>query len=82
MLELSPYFKSIAKRPHMCPECGHRLVLKPLELTWDGAMWKCEECKWFQLELAPEAAKMGQRDETPEKPRARIIKVDIGGGRR
>lgn len=81
-MELSPYFKAISKQPHFCPECGHVLKLNPLELTWDGAMWKCEECKWFQLELAPDAAKMGQRDGKPEKPKARIIKLDFGKGAR
>lgn len=79
MLQLSPYFKAISKTPHFCPECGHVLVLNPLKRTWDGAMWKCERCKWFQLEVAPEAAKMGERG---KEPRARIISVDFGGGRR
>lgn len=77
-LQLSPYFKAISRQPHMCPECGHRLVLKPLELTWDGAVWKCERCKWFQTELAPDSAKMGQRE--PAKPKARIISVDFTKG--
>lgn len=80
MLELSPYFKAISRQPHFCPECGHRLVLRPLELTWDGAVWKCEKCNWFQTELAPESAKLGQR--VAEKPRARIISLDFGGGSR
>lgn len=79
-MELSPYFKSLMRTPKMCPECHAPIRLNPLELTWDGAMWKCDACGWCQLELAPEAAKLGQRE--PEKPRARIISVDFGGGRR
>ena len=79
-MELSPYFKSLTRTPKMCPECHAPIRLNPLELTWDGAMWKCDACGWCQLELAPEAAKLGQRE--PEKPRARIISVDFGGGRR
>ena len=75
MSELSPYFKAISHAPHFCPECGHPLELNPLALTWDGAMWRCGRCKWFQLELAPEAAKLGERK--PEKPGARIIPVDF-----
>jgi len=84
MLQLSPYFKAISRQPHFCPECGFPLKLNPLELTWDGAMWKCERCKWFQLELAPDSAKKGQRDDTrePDKPRARIISVDFASGGR
>ena len=82
-MELSPYFKAIARVPHACPECHHRLRLIPLELTWDGAIWKCDNCKWFYVELAPENAKMGQRDAQPEPPKrtGRIIAVDFGGGR-
>lgn len=76
-MQLSPYFKSISKQPHFCPECGHPLTLNPLKLTWDGAMWKCPNCKWFQLEQAPEAAKLGQREQL--KRGARIISVDFGG---
>jgi len=84
MLQLSPYFKAIARRPHFCPECGGPLKLKPLELTWDGAVWKCEACHWFQLEVAPEAAKLGQRDARGEEPgrRARNVGVDFGRGRK
>lgn len=78
-MELSPYFKSLTRTPKMCPECHAPIRLNPLELTWDGAMWKCDACGWCQLELAPEAAKLGQRE--PEKPRARIIPVDFGSRR-
>lgn len=79
MLELSPYFKSLARVPRICPDCMERkLRLQPLELTWDAAVWRCDGCGWFQTELAPESAKLGQRGE--EKPRARIISVDFAKG--
>ena len=84
MLELSPYFKAISRQPHMCPRCGHRLELRPLELTWDRAVWRCGCCGWFQTVIAPKAAEMGQRDPSPQpapaKPRhcGRIIEVDFG----
>lgn len=89
-MELSPYFKAVARIPHLCPECGHALVLRPLERTWDGAMWKCERCKWFQVETAPEAARMGERTAPAahvtgvEKLAggAKIVAVDFGRGRR
>ena len=82
MLELSPYFKSLARTPHVCPRCRKPVELKSLELTWDGAMWKCDACGWCQLELAPEAAKVGQRGGGQDWPdhRARIIRLDFGGG--
>ena len=82
MLELSPYFKSLARAPHLCPECRAPVKLEPLELTWDVAVWKCDACGWFQLELAPEAAKVGQREARQGQPgaSARIIKLDFGGG--
>lgn len=79
MLELSPYFKAISRQPHLCPECGGRLVLKPLKLTWDGAVWKCERCKWFQAEFAPDSAKLGERG---AKPKARIIRLESMKGSR
>ena len=72
MLELSPYFKSLTRTPHMCPECHKPIRLNPLKRTWDGAMWKCDACGWCQLELAPDSAKLGQRDSEQPK-RARII---------
>lgn len=79
-LELSPYFKSLARVPRVCPSCRkHKLALEPLKLTWDAAVWKCDGCGWFQTELAPEGAKLGER---VAKQRARIISVDFGGGRR
>lgn len=76
MPELSPYFASLARRPRMCPECHGRLGLQALERTWDGAMWRCGRCGWCQLEQAPEAARMGQRE--PEGKGANIIRVDFG----
>lgn len=77
MLELSPYFKSLTRTPKMCPECHAPIRLNPLELTWDGAMWKCDACGWCQLELAPEAAKLG-----PRRARANVIEVDFGKSRK
>lgn len=78
MFELSPYFKSLAATPRVCPRCHARgLRLQPLELTWDAAVWRCDSCKWFQTVLAPESAKLGQRGE----PKARIIPVDFGSRR-
>lgn len=79
-MQLSPYFKSLARTPRICPDCHrHKLALKPLELTWDAAVWKCEGCGWFQTVLAPESAKMGQRDAKPSG--ARIIRFEPKGDR-
>lgn len=57
--ELSPYFKGLARTPHPCPERGAILDLEGLKLSWDGAMWRCPSCGWFQLDVAPEAASLG-----------------------
>ena len=73
---LSPYFRALAREPRICPDClEHRLRLVPLELTWDGAIWKCDGCGWFQLELAPDDAKLGPRglEGAPN-----VIRVDFG----
>lgn len=60
---LSPYFKALARQPHICPRClKHKLRLVSLELTWDGAVWKCDGCGWFQVELAPADAQLGPRE--------------------
>ena len=70
---LSPYFQALAKQPRMCPDClKHKLRLVSLELTWDAAVWKCDGCGWFQTILAPESAKLGQREPY------NVIKVDFG----
>ena len=75
-LELSPYFKAISRTPHVCPRCRHKLELQPLRLTWDGAVWRCRDCGWFQVEMAPDSAKMGSR--VKEEPTARILSVEFG----
>ena len=75
---LSPYFQALARKPRICPEClNHKLKLNSLELTWDGAVWKCDGCGWFQLELAPDSAKMGPRTKEEEQ-RPNVIKVGFG----
>ena len=75
-LELSPYFKAINRTPHVCPRCRYKLELQPLELTWDGAVWRCFGCGWFQVEMAPDSAKMGPR--VKAKPASRILPVEFG----
>lgn len=75
---LNPYFQALAKQPRMCPDClKHKLRLVSLELTWDAAVWKCDGCGWFQTVLAPESAKMGQRE--PDDA-SNVIKIDFGRG--
>lgn len=73
---LSPYFRSRGRAGRACPECGARAGLRGLELTWDGALWKCPRCRWFELEMAPEGARLGPREPAP--PRGRIIRPDFG----
>ena len=73
---LSPYFAARARTGRACPRCGKPAELRGLELTWDGAMWKCTSCGWFDVEMAPGGAKLGQREPAP--PRGRIIKLDFG----
>ena len=74
-MQLSPYFKSLARTPRVCPRCmKSKLRLEPLKATWDAAVWKCGACGWFQTELAPERACLGEREE----PGGRIVKVDFG----
>ena len=69
---LSPYFQALARHPRICPRClKQKLALESLELTWDAAVWKCDGCGWFRLEMAPDSAKMGPRKAS------NVIKVDF-----
>lgn len=75
MQQLSPYFRSLARTPRICPSCReHKLKLNPTSKNPNAAVWKCDGCGWFQTVLAPERAEVGG---APGKKGARIIAVDF-----
>jgi transcription elongation factor Elf1 len=76
-VELSPYFKALARQKRICPRCHKApLSIVPLELTWDGVTEKCEACGYMQAIFAPESARLGQREQVEEQP-AESSGVDV-----
>lgn len=68
-MELSPYFKALARQKRICPRCHKApLSIVPLELTWDGATEKCGACGYMQTIFAPESARLGQREQVEDQP--------------
>lgn len=68
-MELSPYFEALARQKRVCPRCHKApLSIVPLALTWDGATEKCEACGYMNLILAPESARLGQREQVEDQP--------------
>ena len=76
-MELSPYFKALARQKRICPRCHKApLSIVPLALTWDGATEKCGACGYMNLILAPESARLGQREQVEDQP-AESSGVDV-----
>lgn len=74
-MPLSPYFKSMAGRKRLCPQCMERATrIEPLDSGGMNAAFEVCDCGYRYLLQAPKSAWV----ERPAKQTARVVRVDFG----